>query len=175
MTVRRRYAGNSPTMLGQPSLTSTTFGAALDTSISRSTTAMRMSATRKTSARITASLHLSTAFLSGTLWCPSAGTGAGPHHAEEELESATRAAEAGGTKVAKSVGEARHPGIPKNSATTDVSATVVKAVGVVEAQLPEIAKCRATTVFDRTGFNNVLLCTTVVPIPGGCAKTFLKG
>ena len=52
--------------LGQPSLTSTTFGAALDTSISRSTTAMRMSATRKTSVRITASLHSSTALLCGS-------------------------------------------------------------------------------------------------------------
>ena len=62
------------------------FSAALDTSISRSTTAMRISATKKTSARITASLHSSTALLSGTLWCPSAGSSAGPHHADEELE-----------------------------------------------------------------------------------------
>ena len=77
---------NSPTMLGQPSFTFTTFGAVLGTSISRSTTAMRMSPTRKTSERITASLHSSTALLFGALWCPCAGTRAGPHHAEEELE-----------------------------------------------------------------------------------------
>ena len=32
-----------------------------------------------------------------------------------------------------------------------------------------------TTVFERTGFNSVLLSMTVVPIPGGCAKTvFLR-
>ena len=69
---------NSPMMLGRPSLTFTTFGAALDTSISRSTTAMRE--------RITASLVSSTALPSGILWCPCAGTSAGPHHAEEVLE-----------------------------------------------------------------------------------------
>ena len=40
----------------------------------------------ETSARITASLHWSTALLFGTRWCPSVGTGAGPHHAEEGLE-----------------------------------------------------------------------------------------
>ena len=51
---------------------------ALDTSISLSTTAMRE--------RIAASLLSSTALQSGTLWCPCAGTGAGPHHAEEVLE-----------------------------------------------------------------------------------------
>ena len=62
---------NSPMMLGQPSLSFTTSGAALDTSISRSTTAMRE--------RITASLLSSTALQSG------AGTGVGPH-AEEVLE-----------------------------------------------------------------------------------------
>ena len=69
---------NSPMMFGRPSLTFTTFGAALDTSISRSTTAMRE--------RITASLLSSTAFPSGKLWCPCSGTSAGPHHAEEVLE-----------------------------------------------------------------------------------------
>ena len=35
---------------------------------------------------VTASLHSSTAPLFGTRWCPSAGTGAGPRHAEEEIE-----------------------------------------------------------------------------------------
>ena len=65
-------------MLGRPFLTFTTSGAALDTSISRSTTAMRE--------RITASLLSSTALQSVTLWCACAGTGAGPHHSEEVLE-----------------------------------------------------------------------------------------
>ena len=37
--------------------------------------------------------------------------------------------------------------------------------------LPEIAKCRATTVFERTGFNSALLSMTVVPTLGGCANT----
>ena len=68
--------------------------------------------------------------------------------------------------------------IAKYSATTAGQVavpTVAKAVGVIEAQLPEIAKCRATTVLERTGFNSVLLSMTLVPIPGGCAKTIFRG
>ena len=61
------------------SLAITTSGAALlDASISRLTTATRMTATR-----MTASPHSSTALLVGTRWHPSAGPGPRPHHAVE--------------------------------------------------------------------------------------------
>ena len=71
--------------------------------------------------------------------------------------------------VAKFVGEAPPSGF-RSTAPRLLSAvfpTVVKSVG--EARLLEIAKCRVTTVFERTSFNGVLLSMTVVPIPGGCA------
>ena len=74
--------------------------------------------------------------------------------------SATTAVSAVVPTVAKSVGEAWLAGIVKNSATTAgpvVVPTLSEAVGVVEAQLPEIAKCRAPTDFERTGCNNVYL------------------
>ena len=61
----------------------------------------------------------------------------------------------------------------QSTAVPVIVPTVAEAFGVVEPQLPEIAKCSATTVFERTGFNSVLLLLsmTVVPIPGECAKT----
>ena len=59
------------------------------------------------------------------------------------------------------------------TAATAVDATVVKSV--VEAQLPEIAKCRAATNFERTGCNNVLLSMWqqspfLVDVPRQCSE-----
>ena len=72
-TTRRKSA----TMHLLPSLASTISGAApLDATISRSTTATRMSATRTK-----ASSHSSGALLVGAQWRPCAGPGLGPHRA----------------------------------------------------------------------------------------------
>ena len=91
-----------------------------------------------------------------------------PGSAEVE-EEWTGSSSAGPTWLACWSGKAR-----AMHAFSDVDPTVVKSVG--EARLPEIAKCRATTVFEWTGFNTVLLLSmTVVPIPGGCAKTVFRG
>ena len=69
----------------------------------------------------------------------------------------------------------RPPEFVKHSATKTVPAvvpTVAKSVG--EARLPGIAKYSATTVFERTAFNSVLLSTTVVPsLPVDLPRQFL--
>ena len=69
----------------------------------------------------------------------------------EAIAGANDTASVRATAVAKSVDEARPPGMAKCSAATAataVTATVAKSVGVGEARPPEVAKCRATTESD---------------------------
>ena len=64
--------------------------------------------------------------------------------------------------VAESVGEAWPPGIAKKSATT--ADPVVVPVARAFWRCCIICKVQGRAVFERTGFNSVLLSMTVVPI-----------
>ena len=82
----RRHVGKWPTTRELLSLAFTTSGAApFDASISRSTTATRMPATRTTASR-----NSSVALLVGTQWRPSVRPRPGPIHAVEAARSRTR-------------------------------------------------------------------------------------